>query len=170
MKKLRVLVLMHESLVPPESLEGYTEEEILEWKVEYDVVSTLRDMGHEVHPLGVSDDLGLIRRVIIGWKPHVAFNLLEEFHGVGVYDQNVVAYLELMRQTYTGCNPRGLLLSHDKALCKKISHLSPHFHAAVCRLSARAQSKSVPPGAVSAVGQVGQRRGLAGDYQRLGRA
>ena len=64
MKKLRVLVLMHESLVPPESTEGYTEDEILEWKTEFDVVNTLRDNGHEVLPLGVYDDLGDIRRAI----------------------------------------------------------------------------------------------------------
>jgi len=120
MKRLRVLVLMHESLVPPESLQGYTDDEILEWKVEFDVTATLREMGHHVHVLGVSDDLGMIRRGIEEFKPHITFNLLEEFHGVGVYDANVVAYLELMRQPYTGCNARGLLLSHDKALTKKI--------------------------------------------------
>ena len=45
---------------------------------------------------------------------------MEEFHGVAVYDQHMAAYLELMRQPYTGCNPRGLMLSHDKALAKKI--------------------------------------------------
>ena len=120
MKKLRALVLMHESLVPPDSMEGYTEEQVLEWKTEFDVVSTLREIGHDVLPLGVSDDLGDIRRAIVDWKPHIAFNLLEEFHGVGVYDHHVVSYLELMRQHYTGCNPRGLLLSHDKPLAKKI--------------------------------------------------
>jgi len=32
----------------------------------------------------------------------------------------VTSYLELMRQPYTGCNPRGMLLSKDKSLCKKI--------------------------------------------------
>lgn len=122
MKKLRALVLMHETLVPPDSMEGYTEEEILEWKTEFDVVSSLRDLGHEVLPLGVYDDLGDIRRAIVDWKPHIAFNLLEEFHGVGVYDHHVVSYLELMKQHYTGCNPRGLLLSHDKPLAKKILH------------------------------------------------
>ena len=120
MKKMRVLVLMHETLVPPESMDGYSEEEILEWKTEFDVVNTLRGMNHEVVPLGVSDDLGAIRRAIVEWKPHIAFNLLEEFHGVGVYDHHVVSYLELMRQHYTGCNPRGLLLSHDKPLAKKV--------------------------------------------------
>lgn len=122
MKKLRVLVLMHESLVPPDSTDGYTDEEILEWKTEFDVVSTLREMKHEVLPIGLYDDLGLIRRSLTDFKPHVTFNLLEEFHGVGVYDHHVVSYLELKKQHYTGCNPRGLLLSHDKPLAKKILH------------------------------------------------
>ena len=120
MKKLRVMVLMDEQLVPPESMDGYSEEEVLEWKTEFDVLTSLREMGHQTIPLGVSDDLGILRRTLIEQKPDVAFNLLEEFHGVAVYDQHIVGYLELMRQAYTGCNPRGLLLAHDKALCKKI--------------------------------------------------
>lgn len=120
MRKLRVLVLMHEDNIPPESLEGYTDKEILGWKAEYDVVTTLRERGHEVRPLGVRSDLGVIRDTIEEWKPHIAFNLLEEFHGVAVYDQHVISYLELMKQHYTGCNPRGLMLAHDKALSKKI--------------------------------------------------
>jgi D-alanine-D-alanine ligase len=120
MKKLRALVLMHESLVPPESLDGYSDEEIQDWKTEFDVVATLREIGHDVLPLGVSDDLGDIRRAIKEFNPQITFNLLEEFHGVGVYDHHVVSYLELMKQHYTGCNPRGLLLSHDKPLAKKI--------------------------------------------------
>jgi D-alanine-D-alanine ligase len=53
-------------------------------------------------------------------RPQVAFNMLEGFHGVPVYDHHVVSYLELMRTPYTGCNPRGLMLSHDKELAKKI--------------------------------------------------
>ncbi len=120
MKKLRALVLMHETLVPPESLEGYSETEILEWKTEFDVVNTLREIGHEVLPLGVYDDLGDLRRAKEDFKPHIVFNLLEEFHGVGVYDHHVVSYLELLKQHYTGCNPRGLLLARDKPLAKKI--------------------------------------------------
>ncbi len=120
MKKLRALVLMHESLIPPDSMEGYTEEEILEWKTEFDVVTTLREIGHDVLPLGVCDDLGDLRRAGEEFKPHIWFNLLEEFHGVGVYDHHVVSYLELMKQHYSGCNPRGLLLGHDKPLAKKI--------------------------------------------------
>ena len=50
----------------------------------------------------------------------MVFNLLEEFNGIVTYDQHVVAFLELMRAPYTGCNPRGLLLSRDKVLCKQL--------------------------------------------------
>ena len=120
MKKLRILVLMHEDLVPPDTIEGLSDEEIINFKSEYDVCAGLEALGHDVFPLGVSDDLGLIRRAIRKHKPHIAFNLLEEFHGVAVYDQHVVSYLELVKQPYTGCNPRGLMLCHDKALCKQI--------------------------------------------------
>lgn len=119
MKRLRVLVLMHKDLVPPENVNGQRPEDA-EWKTEYDVVSTLRKLGHEVRPLGVKSDLGVIRAAVEEWKPHIAFNLLEEFDGVAVYDQNVVSYLELLRVPYTGCNPRGLMLARDKVLSKKI--------------------------------------------------
>ncbi len=119
-KKLRIVVLVHEELVPPESIEGLTDKDIQPWKTEYDVIINLKQMGHEVYPVGLYSDLGIIRRALEEHKPHVAFNLLEEFHGYAVYDQHVVSYLELMRQPYTGCNPRGLTLAHDKALSKKI--------------------------------------------------
>ena len=120
MKKLRVLAVMHESLVPPDSLDGFSEKEIDEFRTEYDVITTLRAMGHEVRPLGVLDSLTELRAAIADWKADVVFNLLEEFGGIGTYDQHVVAFLELMRQPYTGCNPRGLLLSRDKSLCKQL--------------------------------------------------
>ncbi len=120
MRQLRVLALVSENLVPPDSMEGKTDKEIDEWKTEYDVITTLREMGHSVEVLGLSDDLTPVRNSIVKFKPHVAFNLLEEFHGVVTYDHAIVSYLELMRQPYTGCNPRGLMISKDKALSKKI--------------------------------------------------
>lgn len=119
-KPLRVLVPVHEDLMPPDSVEGLTEKDIQPWKTEFDVISTLRIMGHEVLPVGVYDDLGVIRQAIDQFKPHIAFNLLEEFHGDSLFDQHVVSYMELRRLPYTGCNPRGLTLGHDKALSKKI--------------------------------------------------
>jgi D-alanine-D-alanine ligase len=110
---------MHKDLVPPESLDGQDPSQA-EWRTEYDVVTTLRKSGHDVRPLGVKSDLGVIRTAVEEWRPHIAFNLLEEFDGVAVYDQNVVSYLELLRVPYTGCNPRGLMLARDKVLAKKL--------------------------------------------------
>jgi D-alanine-D-alanine ligase len=120
MKRLRTLVVVHSTLVPPDSLEGHSEKDIEEWRTEYDVVSTLKKSGHEVRCLGISDSVEELRSVITEWKPEMVFNLLEEFDGIVTYDQHVVAFLELLRQPYTGCNPRGLLLSRDKPLCKQL--------------------------------------------------
>ena len=119
MKKLRVLALMHDYMVPPDDLSGF-DLGTVEWKTEFDVTSTLVDMGHDLHVLGVKDDLGVIRQTVDQFKPHIAFNLMEAFHEVGAFDMNVVSYLELLRLPYTGCNPRGMVLSRDKALSKKL--------------------------------------------------
>ncbi len=117
---LRVLVLMHEELVPPDSLQGLSDKEVDPVKTEYDVLWALEQLGHEGRALGVHDDLGVIRTAIHDFRPDLVFNVLEEFHGVTMYGQAVVSYLELTRQAYTGCNPRGLVLAHDKLLTKKI--------------------------------------------------
>ena len=119
MKTQRVLTLVHRHLVPPADTEGI---DILNapWKMEYDVVETLRELGHEVLPLGVQDDLGVVRGAIEQFTPTVVFNLLESFDDVTTFDMNVVSYLELMKVPYTGCNPRGLLIARDKALSKQL--------------------------------------------------
>jgi D-alanine-D-alanine ligase len=117
--KKRVLALVHEHLVPPEDTTGIDVLEA-EWKMEYDVIETLREQGHEVRVLGVHDDLAGIRPTAGFFEPHVIFNLMEAFAGVTTFDQNVVSYLELLRLRYTGCNPRGLIFARDKALSKKL--------------------------------------------------
>jgi D-alanine-D-alanine ligase len=131
MKKLRIAALVRTGLVPPDSLEGISDKELDVWKAEFDVISTLREMGHDVQPVGVFDDLAPLREIILTWQPDITFMLLEEFYGVVTYDQAIISYLELMQQRYTGCNPRGLLLSKDKALSKKILSyhgiLTPRF-------------------------------------------
>ena len=143
MKKLRTLVVVHTSLVPPDRLEGYSEKQIDEFRTEYDVIAALRTAGHEVQILGVLDSLTELRGALLEWRPEVVFNLLEEFNGIVTYDQHVVAFLELMRAPYTGCNPRGLLLSRDKVLCKQLLafHRIPTPQFTVFR---RGQRISVP--------------------------
>ncbi|MDQ1309531.1 MAG: D-alanine--D-alanine ligase [Pseudomonadota bacterium] len=120
MKPSRVLVLVHETLVPPADSAGYSEQQIDEWRTEYDVTTSLRAMGHDVKVLGMGDNLAELRSTVTDWQPDLAFNLLEEFQGIVTYDQYVVAFLELMRLPYTGCNPRGMMISRDKALSKQV--------------------------------------------------
>jgi D-alanine-D-alanine ligase len=121
-KRLRVLVLMHPDLMPPPSREGYSDKERHVWKTEFDVVTTLRESGHDVRAVGVQHELRPIREEVRNWEPDVVFNLLEQFHGETMYDHNVASYLELLRVPFTGCNPRGLMLARGKALSKKLVH------------------------------------------------
>jgi D-alanine-D-alanine ligase len=118
--KLRIVALVHRHLIPPDRVEEGTDITAAPWRTGYDVISTLTAMGHEVRALGVHDDLGAIRRLHEEWKPHIAFNLLEGFDDITIFDQNVVSHLELLKLPYTGCNPRGLTLARDKSLSKKL--------------------------------------------------
>lgn len=120
MRKLRVLVLMHEDLVPPEDRAARSGPTIVPWRTEHDILAALEELGHEARPVGVHDDLQVLRTAFDEFNPHVTFNVLEEFHGVALYGQAVISFIELMRRAYTGCNPRGLMLAHDKVLTKKI--------------------------------------------------
>ena len=107
-KKLKVIVLMHDDLVPPADITGLSDKQLADFRTEWDVIQTLEELGHEVHRLGVGSDLGPVRQAFATLEPDIAFNLLVHFHGVAVYDQHVVSYLELLKVPYTGCNPRGL--------------------------------------------------------------
>lgn len=130
--KQRILVLVHPDCVPPDTIEGLSDAEMEPYKTEFDVTATLKNLGHDAQVLGVSGDFARIRDAVTEHRPHVVFNLLEEFAGVGVYDAHVAAYLEAARQPYTGCNPRGLMLAHNKAVSKMICRYHripvPRFH------------------------------------------
>jgi len=64
-KKLRLMVLCHEDLVPPDSIEGLSAKEVHPYKTEWDVISTLKKIGHEVYPVGVYNNLGVIRNALL---------------------------------------------------------------------------------------------------------
>ena len=120
MKRRRILLMVHEKLVPPEDVTGLSESQIDEFRTEYNVYSTLCNLGHDVKIIGIGDQLAALREAIREFKPKIVFNLLDEFSGIESYDHHVVGFLELMRQPYTGCNPRGMMLSRDKVLTKQI--------------------------------------------------
>src|SRR5438094_10281959 len=117
---MRVLALVHRHLIPPDTIEEGTDITAAPWRTEYDVVTALRAMVHEVQVLGVHDDLGELRRAATEWKPPIAFNLLAGFDDITIFDQNVVSHLDLLKLSYTGCNPRGMVLARDKMLSKTL--------------------------------------------------
>jgi D-alanine-D-alanine ligase len=119
-KKLRVMMLVHTDLVPPDDLVDNDDPRMDKYRTEYDVHKALLALGHAVRVIAVEADLAPIRSTINEWKPHIAFNLLEAFAGNAALDYYVVSYLDMLKVPYTGCNPRGLLLARDKALSKKL--------------------------------------------------
>ena len=146
MKVLRVLVLVHKHLVPPENASA-SDAEQAEWKTEYDVVTALHKLGHEVNPLGLQDDLSVARQAIKDWEPDIIFNLLEAFDNIVMFDHNIVSFLEMLRMPYTGSNARGLMLARDKSLSKKLMayHRIPMPEFAVIRRGQKVRvSKRLP--------------------------
>jgi D-alanine-D-alanine ligase len=133
--KLRVLVLTDQDLVPdrPRSQLKGRERELK--KTEYDVMSALKRLGHDASCIGLGGELAVVNRALRRTKPHIVFNLVEELEEMPYFDQHVVSYLELRKQKYTGCNPRGLILARDKALTKMVLayHRIPVARFAVVR-------------------------------------
>lgn len=120
MSKLRVLMLTHTNLIPPEDITDRDDSRLNDCRSEYDVKTALLQLGHEVHILGIEDDIAPIRRTIEAWRPHIAFNMMEAFADDGALDYYIVSYLDMVGLPYTGCNPRGMLLARDKSLSKKL--------------------------------------------------
>jgi D-alanine-D-alanine ligase len=119
-RKLKIGVLIEEGLLPPDSINGIDKDEKKKWQVEYDVISALKKLGHEVYPVEMFGKLEPLRKLLEENKPNIVFNLLEEFTEFPLFDQQVISYVEMKKISYTGCNPRGLMIAKDKALSKKI--------------------------------------------------
>ena len=122
MKKKRVMMLVHPEMEPLDHLTDPKASEYLKRETEIDVKRALLALGHEVAVVGVHDDLNPIRKAVSEWRPHIAFNLLEDFAGDGALDFYVVSYLHMLGIPFTGCNPRGMMIARDKAMSKKILH------------------------------------------------
>jgi D-alanine-D-alanine ligase len=120
MKKLRVMMLTHAYMLPPDDLKSRNDPRIDSFRTEFDVRQALLKLGHEVILVGLNDDITPVRKTIEEWKPDIVFNLMEAFAENGALAYYVVSYLDMMGIRYTGCNPRGLLLASDKAISKQL--------------------------------------------------
>ena len=116
----RVLIFTSQDYEHPGKKSEFKDKPIVEWKSEYDVITTLEKLGHQTRVLSDVSEVGDIRMALKAYEPQVVFNLLEEFRGEGIYVPYVLGYLELGRLPFTGCNPYGLVVCDNKSLLKKI--------------------------------------------------
>lgn len=84
-------------------------------QTEKDVWLGLKRLGFQCYISTAQSDLRELDRDLAAHRPHFVFNLLEEFRDEGVYDFHAVTFLEARGVAYTGCNPRGMIVSRNKA-------------------------------------------------------
>lgn len=119
-KNLKVLVLFDTAGTPPPDQDFSEEFKTEEWKTEAQVVSELKKLGHDVHYLGIYEEIDLLYEGVKKIAPDIVFNLTEHFGGNRYLDKAVVGFLEMMKVPYTGCSPIGLMLCRHKELSKKL--------------------------------------------------
>jgi D-alanine-D-alanine ligase len=113
MKSRRVLLLVHPKYHPDRRrAPAGTESDV--WKA-------LRKLGYVAEVAEADRELRSFDRRLVRFRPDIVFNLLEEFRGEGVFDFHLITYLEALGIPYTGCNPRGLIVSRDKNWVCRIS-------------------------------------------------
>ena len=101
------------------------EKDIAAWKtdepdMEYQIAHALRERGHEVHMVGVRDDLGYLVRCLADWKPDLVFNGAEAFKGNEALEYLLPGLLEAEGYRYTGAPPLALQITRNKAISKKV--------------------------------------------------
>jgi len=117
---LRILALFDSGELLPRGHDFRKEFRRDDWKSERDVARGIRRLGHELRMLALCDDLDPLRQELREFRPHVVFNLLEEFAHEGAKVPVVAAFLGRARVRYTGCGPAVLRLCKDKARVKSL--------------------------------------------------
>ncbi len=91
-----------------------------EEEAEYDVARALLAKGHDVHLIGVGDDLNPMLERLAAFQPRLVFNGVEAFRGTARHEYGVAAVLKMHGYRHTGASPTGLLVARNKSLTKKI--------------------------------------------------
>ncbi|MFY9346027.1 MAG: ATP-grasp domain-containing protein [Planctomycetota bacterium] len=167
-RALRVLVAMHEDVVPPPDAHRLGRAATWDYLMELEVVRGLRALGHDVRVLGVGDELRPVADALATHRPDLVFNIVQWFHDVIAYEAHFVAFLELCKQPYTGCNPRGLALAGDKVLAKQLLawHRIPQPAFAVFPRGERRRRPQLPAGVTfPVIVKTADRHGSAGIAQ-----
>lgn len=133
MKSLKIVLLFDLSVnIKPEDYDTYWSTP--DWKTEKDVRNTLSDLGHQVIPFGMHDDIEPFLKLVRENKPDLVFNMSEAFSGKRNLEPNMTALLQLVGVPFTGAGPMSLQLCKDKGLTKVILDyhgiLTPRFMVA----------------------------------------
>lgn len=84
------------------------------------ILEALRHLNHDVHPVHFGPDIPATIEQLQRIRPELVFNLSE--HAFNDRDKRFYAatLLELLGLPYTGCGPKGLMLTQDKGLTNTI--------------------------------------------------
>jgi D-alanine-D-alanine ligase len=89
-------------------------------EMEYQIADALQECGHDIHLLGVRDDLEYLVRHLNEWEPDLVFNGAEAFRGDESLEYLLPGLLEAEGYRYTGAPPLALQMTRNKAISKKV--------------------------------------------------
>jgi len=89
-------------------------------EAEYDVARALMAGDHDVHMIGIGEEIGPLLERLAAVQPKLVFNGCEAFRGHARHEYAVAAVLDMYGYRYTGSSPTALLVSRNKSLTKKI--------------------------------------------------
>jgi len=89
-------------------------------EAEYDVAHALMAQDHEVHFVGIRDDVRLMLDRLAAFKPQIVFNCSESFGDNSHLEYAVAAVLEMHGYRFTGSPATALLVARNKSMSKKI--------------------------------------------------
>ena len=130
--KLRVLALVHRHLIPPDKIEEGTD--IIVGAVADRVrrhLDAARAWATKCRRSASTTTSARSAALATEWKPHIAFNLLEGFDDITIFDQNVVCHLELLKLPYTGLQSARAAARARQVAVEEAARLPPHPGAGV---------------------------------------
>ena len=89
-------------------------------EAEYDVARALMAGGHDVHMIGIGDDVAPLLAKLADFQPKLVFNGCEGFRKNARHEYAIAALLDMYGYRYTGSSPTALLVARNKSLTKKI--------------------------------------------------
>ncbi|MFN2572206.1 MAG: ATP-grasp domain-containing protein [Gemmatimonadales bacterium] len=89
-------------------------------EAEYDVARALMANDHDVHMIGIGEEIGPLLDKLAAFGPKLVFNGCESFRGHARHEYAVAAVLDMYGYRYTGSSPTGLLVARNKSLTKKV--------------------------------------------------